>query len=511
MNPLPELPLLLADVPAALRQALAQEGVPAVALRGGRAGKFVLFDSLRGRPALAEGQVAIDVRPPRAESDCDPLAALADEQSACHEWRIGGLAVRETVARVPRALARRRLLAFVRGQVEAAGGLWLRVSPYPRPYRGAFNFRLDHDDYDREDFHATLAAIAGHEHAVSHYVCAATHVEHPEALRRLRDHHVGSHGWRHHTYRDTADNLLNIGRGIDALRAAGIEPVGFVAPHGRFNAGLLAALEELGVTHSSEFSLAYDDLPFFPRESDVLQLPVHPICLGVCLEAARRTTGRASVFVGRPAGPSRTPDGPAARPTLALSQSLTEAVRSDSAADILLAHWRDIATQKHAAGQPMFFYGHPDGRLGRHPRVLRELLAHVSRFDGVWQTTLAGFEQWWRERAAIDVTVARGDDGIEITAHALPAAHRARLDYFRGNQATQIDLDRPRQTVRAAALRWRSLPQPPTGEISPVVKSPGWRAELRRYLDWERVTPVDEISARTWRGWAKKTLRQVKA
>lgn len=479
MNHLPELPLLLADVPAALRQALAQEGVPAVALRSGRAGKFVLFDSLRGQPALAEGQVAIDVRPPRAGSDCDPLAALADERSACHEWRIGGLAVRETVARMSRALARKRLLAFVRGQVEAAGGLWLCVSPYPRPYRGAFNFRLDHDDYNRDDFNAALTAIAGHEHAVSHYVCAATHVEHPEALRRLRDHHVGSHGWWHHTYRDTADNLLNIGRCIDALRASSIEPIGFVAPHGRFNAGLLAALEELGVTHSSEFSLAYDDLPFFPRESDVLQLPVHPICLGVCLETSRRTTDE-------PASDSR-------------------------AADILLDHWRDIATQKHAAGQPMFFYGHPDGRLGRHPRVLRELLAHVGRLDGVWQTTLAGFERWWRQRAAIDITVARTDDGIEITAHALPAAHRARLEYVRGNQAAQIDLDLPRQTVRAEALRWQALPQPPAGESSPVVKSPGWRAELRRYLDWERVTPMEEISARTWRGWAKKTLRRVKA
>lgn len=501
MNDLPELPLLLADVPATLRQALAQEGVPAAGLCSGRAGKFVLFDSLRGRPALADGQVGIDLHSRRSDRSNDPLAALADERAACQEWQIGGLAVRETVARVHRASARYHLLARLREKVEAAGGLWLRVSPYPGSYRSAFNFRFDHDEYDRNDFDAALAASAGYEHAVSHFVCAATHVEHPEALCRLRGCHVGSHGWWHHTYRDRADNLANIGRGIDALRAAGIEPVGFAAPHGRFNTGLLAALAELGVTHSSEFALAYDDLPFFPRESDVLQIPVHPICLGVCLEAARRSGAR-SPFAPRKGVLSRSE-----RRHWRCPPKLSD----DAAAEILIEHWRQIASKKHAAGEPMFFYGHPDGRLGRHPRVLKDLLAHISRLDGVWWATLANFEQWWRQRAEIEVTVNRIDDGIQISSLGLPAKHRVRLDCCHGNQVAQIELDRPRQLVNADALRWQPRPEPRTSEFPPVEKPEGLRARLRGYLDWERVTPIDEISVRTWRGWSKKTLRRVKA
>ncbi len=82
----------------------------------------------------------------------------------------------------------------------------------------------------------------------------------------LRGFDVGSHGYRHHTYHFAKDNLANVRRGIGVLRQAGLEPSGYAAPHGRFNRGLLAGLEELGVTHSSEFALAYDELPLHLKQ-----------------------------------------------------------------------------------------------------------------------------------------------------------------------------------------------------------------------------------------------------
>jgi peptidoglycan/xylan/chitin deacetylase (PgdA/CDA1 family) len=473
---LPALPLLLADVPASLRQALGQEGIPVADHRSGRPGRFVLFDSPSACGSLAAGQVGIDINRLRGRP-ADALAALADERAACKEWQIGGLRVRETVARVERTVVRRRLLAALRERVEEAGGVWLRVSPYPAGYRSAFNFRLDHDDYVPGDFDATLSAIEGHEQAISHYVCAGTHVHHPEALVRLRGMHVGSHGWRHHTYRDPSENLHNIRRGIDGLRAVRLDPVGFVAPHGRFNAGLLAALSELGVTHSSEFGLAYDDLPFFPRESDVLQIPVHPICLGVCLDAARRGADRP--------------------------------MTDEQAAEMALEHWRTAVAQKRIAGEPIFLYGHPDGRIGRFPALLRRLLAEVDRLPDVWRTSLANFERWWRDRAAIEITAWRRRDAIEIAADGLPARYRANLEYVRGDRYAEIGLDRPRQSPCADALDWRPC-QEPLPSVTPTVVHQGWRAGVREYLDWERVTPIGEIDTRTWRGWAKRTLRRVR-
>ena len=58
-------------------------------------------------------------------------------------------------------------MELLREQVERAGGIWLRVAAYPYPYRSAFNFRFDHDEYDPHDFDATLTAIAGYESAWS--------------------------------------------------------------------------------------------------------------------------------------------------------------------------------------------------------------------------------------------------------------------------------------------------------------------------------------------------------
>ena len=476
---LPELPLLLDDVPDTLRQMLAQEGVPHVDLTSNCTGRFVLFDSRRSVPVLHAAQIGIDVDHLRRGRSRDPFTALASERSACHEWQVGGLAVHETVSRANRGEIRSRLIADLRVLVESAGGLWLNVARYPAPYQTVFNFRLDHDDYDQADFNATLAAIAGYEHCVSHYICAATHARHPGVLARLRGMHVGSHGWWHHTYREKGDNLANIRRGIDCLQAHGIEPVGFAAPYGRFHRELLAALDELGVSHSSEFGLAYDDLPFFPDQTDVLQIPIHPVCLGICLEAASQLRG--------------------------------QAIREADVADRVLDHWQAVMLHKHRAGEPIFLYGHPDRRLGRFPGLLRQSLIAAGELENTWCTTLAEFETWWRARSSIGVTAWRRGDDIQLTVRGCPAGYAAAVDLHRGQQVAQVLLDRPNVSFSIASLPWRKRRSPRQIGPAMVRSASGLRAGLRLYLDWERVTPINEINTDNWRGWAKRTLRRIRA
>ena len=91
-----------------------------------------------------------------------------------------------------------------------------------------------------------------------------------------------SHGHFHVIYRDPEANRRNLRRAHRVLAESGFEPVGFAAPHGRWNAGLDDVLEDLGYLYSSDFQLGYDDLPFFPpwrgdRFSRVLQIPIHPV------------------------------------------------------------------------------------------------------------------------------------------------------------------------------------------------------------------------------------------
>lgn len=477
---LPLLPLVLGRVPRSLRQSLEQEGVPFVEQATTPAGgRFVIFDSVASTGAHAlPGQRAIDLVALRRTWSGDLFAALEDETTVRRAWRLDRLSASETVARHDKRAVRERLLADLQKQIETAGGIWLRLGAFPFPYRSAFNFRIDHDDYDPDDFAATLAAAEGYEDSISHYVCAATHAQHPEAIARLKGRHVGSHGYWHHTYAEASENAVNIGRGIEALRVAGIEPLGFVAPHGRFNRGLLEALQSLGIDHSSEFGLAYDELPFFPGDGRAVQLPVHPICLGICLEAARE------------------------RPELGLGD--------DEAADVALAHFQQIAEEKHRAGEPVFLYGHPEGRLGRYPRVLRETLAAVARYRDVWRTTLADFAAWWRARRRVTLEVFEYAGQLTVRAGQMAPGYLCALEYSCGPDMARLPLDGPLVSFSATVPILRTARPAPRTYPAPFDQPDDFRVSLRRYLDWERVTPLEEISTRTWRGWAKQTLRRIK-
>lgn len=486
---LPLLPLTLARVPDGLRQALQQEGVPFRSWQPGEeTTRFVLFDSrCAPRPPLSPGQEAIDVDRFRRGTESDPFQTLIESQAARHRWQLGPWEVSEEIAVANRRAVRKRLLLRLRNELERRGGVWLTVGYFPFPYRSAFNFRFDHDNYHPADFDRTLSAIDGWEDATSHYVCASTHVEHADALRRLAGMHVGGHGYWHHTYRNREDNEQNLRRGLDVLRAAGLEPIGFVAPHGRHNPGLQAALDALRIEHSSEFALAYDDVPFFPVRSGVLQVPIHPICLGVVMEAAL------AAFKQTPR-----PDN-------------ESGVDYAAAVEVTLAHFQQVARQKYVAGEPIFLYGHPDGRVGRYPELLRETFATVANFSAVWKTTLAEFARWWRKRLAIRLQLQRVGETLIVTGQMPPGNCRATLHLSRGELVASLPWDGREMRLQTSALAYQRRPAKVAG-FQPV-RTDGpqpLKAALLRYLDWERVTPVGEIRVRDWRSLVKKTLRLIK-
>lgn len=483
----PLLPLLLADVPHALAVMLAQEGVPTAPFQPGRTnGTFVLFDS-RARhphPQLALRQQAIDIDElrrtlARGGHAPDPFAPIASAGTVRAAWQVGGRQASEEVAAVDRRKIREQIIAMLRCRIAERGGIWLRLARFPAPYRTAANFRFDHDDFIAADFDRALAAIAGHESMTTHFVCGATHEPHRDALLRLVGLDVGSHGYRHHTYRTFAENLANIERGIAVLGDCGIEASGFAAPHGRYNAGLAAAMNALGITHSSEFSLAYDDLPFLPQGSETLQLPIHPFCLGIMLEAV---------------APHEVGD---------------EAVRR-RVVEATIEHFRSTALELYAARMPIFFYGHPDGRVGRYPELLRRVLAAIEELPDVWRTTMTEIQRWWRARQRIGIEVTTDGDGWQIEAERLPCNFAAALEVCDGERTATVALDRARLRIARGALRFTADEPYRVPTPQPIAAPFDLRAIVRRVLDWERVTPIDEIDSTSMAGLMKKTLRRIR-
>ena len=504
-NQLPLLPLILDDVPPGFDRALAQEGVPFQRhVAGPVKGRFLLFDSRRGRRAVAAaGQKLIDIdrlrRPPPANTPgssstlfgFDPFEALIDQKSARCQWQIAGFDICEEIARFDKREIRRELMARLRRSIEERGGVWIRAAAFPFPYRSAFNFRIDYDHFDPLDFNATLDAIRGQEDATTHFVNAAVHDnggDADNAWRRFQGLDVGSHGYWHHTYRSEEENLHNIRRGMETIESHGIAASGFAAPMGRFNPELLSALAKLNVSHSSEFALAYDELPFVMGESGIVQIPIHPICLALFLDAAEEG---------------------------ALSPSV-ETARIRSAVNAATEHLVSTARRRYRAGEPVFLYGHPTGRLGRHPQLLSEVFGAVSEFGAVWKTTMSRFAEWWRARLAASLSVSRRGEQFVVSANNLPRNYRFGIEYFRGRHVALIPLERPMLCFSPSALAYENREARREARcddhrgLRPVrVDRPhGIKGRIRRLIDWERVTPVEEIAATSWQNLAKRTLRQ---
>ena len=171
---LPLLPLVLDDVPWALRQMLVQEGLPHIERdRRNALGRFLLFDSRNGplrRPRA--GQIAIDVELLRAAFDEDPFREWSDHRTQRFEWQVGPLRPSEEIARVDKRALRRGVMARLQEELERRGGVWIGLAPYPFPHRSAFNWRIDYDEFDERDFARLQSALSARADAVSHFVKA---------------------------------------------------------------------------------------------------------------------------------------------------------------------------------------------------------------------------------------------------------------------------------------------------------------------------------------------------
>jgi hypothetical protein len=478
---LPPLPLLLWKTPPGLELILAQEGVPFIRVRDPnplafRAGRFVLFDGRRvpGSSALAllgPDHVAMDIDLLRRDDEVDPFRALIDTKAVRSSWRVGDRDLAERVSRFPKGAIRRRVAQKIRNAVAHVGGVWARLAPFPFPYRSAFNFRADLDESIAEDYARFARARRPLADCCTHFVSTHAYGANPAVLQDLLRFDTQSHGHYHVVYRDPGANRRNLGRAHRILAESGFEPVGFAAPHGRWNAGLDAVMEELGYLYSSDFQLGYDDFPFFPwrgdRFSTVLQVPIHPVCEGLFLEAG--------IDQGR-----------------AIADYLVQVVRA-----------------RIDAGEPAFVYGHPERRLARFPQVLATLDDSIGGDALLWRVTLTEFARWWRWRAGRRwALVPRAEGRYEIQFDDWDATFPLGLEIVRGRHVSTIPVTGPRMPLRLEDLAYErrdvrdDLPAP-----EPSPRAPSLRSAVRSALDWETVTPVEELPASTLPDRVKKGLR----
>ena len=280
----------------------------------------------------------------------------------------------ELVSAVDKGEVVRLVDALLRQLYHERGLPYVRKRRFPGDAPSILAFRID-TDYGRREQIDQLYSISRSSGIPFTWFL---HTEgHDDWLGRFGEFEIGElalHCARHRTFGDIQRNLENIERGRRQMLAAGLpDPVGFSAPTGLWNHALAEGIDRTGFLYSSEFSLAFDALPFYPvlpisrrvneRFYRALQIPIHPISVA---NLAR--------------------------------------VRIDDRD--MGSYYRRVIREKMAADMPLIFYHHPT-----HERygVVEEILEGGAA-TGAQPMTFTDYALWWKRRAEarIDLRIENG-------------------------------------------------------------------------------------------------------
>jgi peptidoglycan/xylan/chitin deacetylase (PgdA/CDA1 family) len=245
---------------------------------------------------------------------------------------------------------------------------YLHLWHVPGEQESTFAYRIDSDYGTPREVRMLHDVARAHQAPLTWFLHVGAHHGWLDEFARFNGDEIAIHGFRHRTFRTFEENRANIAEAKALLERAGFRPVGFAAPNGLSNDGLVSAVHDLSLAYGSEFAVDYDDTPsFVPSRSGLfssLQVPVHPISIG-------------------------------------------SLIRAKSSPSAMKRYFRLMIERKLAIGDPVIFYHHP---LHGHFDVMDDTLAALGS-EGVHGMTMGNYAAWWRLRAATRVELSLRDDG----------------------------------------------------------------------------------------------------
>ncbi|MEA3475743.1 MAG: polysaccharide deacetylase family protein [Candidatus Cloacimonadota bacterium] len=267
---------------------------------------------------------------------------------------------------------------------------------YPKGNKNIFSFRVDTDFCKQKDTKALYKICKKNEIPGSWFVETKTSMQWLADFKNMQNQEIGLHCYRHRVFKDYDNNRKNLEKGQKILEKYGIKPIGFVSPYGEWNYNLGKAIEDANFQYSSEFSLSYDDLPFFPyienRFSKVLQIPIHPISIG----------------------------------------RLRRAHCTD---EEMWQYYKNVIVQKIKLCEPIIFYHHPSHKkFDIFDRIFKFINEHsIKKFD------FAGLYNWWKKRNKVKFNAILENEKIVIESNNFSNDFWLRISSAKfGNSITQI-------------------------------------------------------------------------
>ena len=248
---------------------------------------------------------------------------------------------------------------------------FLSLYPFPDEHQSIFNFRIDTDFASEEEIDSFYQLCINYDVSATWFVETKSTKDRMEQFAQMKNQEIGLHCYHHKVSNSYSFNRANIKEGCRILNEAKIPFCGYAAPYGEWNIPLAKAIEKAGFIYSSEFTLDYDNLPFYPylrdRYSSVLQVPIHPVSPRR-LRNARHTE------------------------------------------DDIKNYFKNVIQERVDHNLPIFIYDHPSsGNL----TILNWLFQYIHQKD-IPIYALKDYAKWWKRRLEVKWTPRFNKDIIDI-------------------------------------------------------------------------------------------------
>lgn len=312
--------------------------------------RVMLFDE--GTPAVVDatghgcaGFLGIDVS-----------AMFADRSIVRRDFPSDGARFpNERVARITKEPVRRIVLSLLEALHHRRGIPFLHSWYFPDGARSLFTFRIDSDRGTPDQVEEIRALSDRYGVPTTWFLDVKSHSTWLRRFTEFGRQETGVHCYEHEVYPGVERNAENFSRAAEAMRRAGLSHAGVTVPTGEWNEGIGTAVERCGFTYSSEFGYDYDAFPSYPliagAPSTVLQLPIHPVCIGSLLRA-----------------------------------------RMDDEA--MFRYFRGVIDRKTAAAEPVCLYHHP---THGHNGVIDRVFSYIQTL-GLPMLSYSGYAAWWTAR-----------------------------------------------------------------------------------------------------------------
>lgn len=232
---------------------------------------------------------------------------------------------------------------------------FVRLWPFPNGAKNLFGFRIDTDFGTREEINALYDCCRKFAIPATWFVETKSCANWLPVFAEMKEQEIAYHCYRHRIFSDDAPNRADMAQGLTLLKKSGILPRGYAAPYGEWHPAMTKIVLENKFEYASEFSMDYDNLPFYPFSqntfSDLLQVPIHPVSVGR-LHWARHSESQ------------------------------------------MIDYYQDVLAQKIAAQEPVFFYHHPgQQRLN----VLEHIFKTVNE-KRMAKLSFGEYADWWKQR-----------------------------------------------------------------------------------------------------------------